>query len=236
MFLNDVTPRLGKPFSRQEGGLFVMCLILVLGCACSIPRVQVGTENGNRVEYGLASWYGKDFHGRLTANGEVYDMYKPSAAHKTLPLGTKVKVTSRKNGKTMVVRINDRGPFVRGRIIDLSYAAAATLGMVEEGVVPVRVETIELGDNRYMKSKEKAVPSGSLIYTVQVGSFQEEGTALHLKRVLEADYAPVFIQVWNDRSKVYYRVRVGKYTKEEDARELSLQLQQQNFTAFVTAE
>ncbi len=236
MFLNEITPRVGKPFFWQGIFLFVMCLIFVIGSACSIPRVQVRIENGNRVEYGLASWYGEDFHGRLTANGEVYDMYKPSAAHKTLPLGTKVKVTNRENGNTMVVRINDRGPFVRGRIIDLSYAAAATLGMLEDGVVPVRVETIELGDNRYMKSKEKAVSSGPLIYTVQVGSFLEEGNALHLKRVLEADYAPVFIQAWNDQSKVYYRVRVGKYAKEEDARKLSRRLQQQNFTVFVTAE
>lgn len=94
-------------------------------------------------EVGEASWYGKKFHGRLTSNREVYDMYKVSAAHKTLPLPSYVEVTNLDNGKKLVVRVNDRGPFHDGRIIDLSYKAAKMLGVVEKGVQKVRVVALE---------------------------------------------------------------------------------------------
>jgi len=93
----------------------------------------------------LASWYGSDFDGKLTANGEVYNMYDMTAAHKTLPLGTKVKVTNTQNGKTAEVRINDRGPYVKGRIIDLSKAAAQTLGI--DGTAPVKLEVTHWPEN-----------------------------------------------------------------------------------------
>ena len=110
-------------------------VVLVAGCAGPGAVVRRGWT-----EVGIASWYGKPFHGRLTANGERYNMYGISAAHKTLPLGTKVKVTRLDNGRSLVVRINDRGPFVQGRIIDLSYGAAKKLKMVQEGIVKVRIE------------------------------------------------------------------------------------------------
>ena len=217
---------------------FIICfwlLTLLINSACSAPKVQVRTEKGRRAEYGLASWYGKKFHGRLTANGEVYDMYKVSAAHKTLPLGTIVKVTNRKNGISLKVRINDRGPFVRGRIIDLSYGGAKALGMVEDGVVPARVETLQLGDNRYVKSGRIITSKVSMSYTVQTGSFLEKENDLELKRLLETRYKTVFIQEWNDQRHVYYRVRVGKFSQEKDAQNLCLQLKRDNYTAFVTA-
>ena len=91
---------------------------------------------------GKASWYGPGFHGRLTANGERYNQYALTAAHKSLPFGTKVKVTNVNNGRSVVVRINDRGPFIRGRVIDLSTAAARNIGMIHHGVVPVRLQII----------------------------------------------------------------------------------------------
>lgn len=94
-------------------------------------------------EDGVASWYGRDFHGKTTANGERYNMYAMTAAHKLLPLGTKVRVTHLRNGKSIVVRVNDRGPFVGDRIIDLSYASAKELGMIGTGTARVRVEAIE---------------------------------------------------------------------------------------------
>lgn len=93
-------------------------------------------------EEGIASWYGADFHEKLTANGECYDMYALTAAHKTLPLPTTVRVTNMENGRSIIVRINDRGPYAKGRVIDLSYAVAKQLGMAEQGVAPVRVEAI----------------------------------------------------------------------------------------------
>ena len=95
-----------------------------------------------KVVAGAASWYGDKFHGRRTANGERYDMHKLTAAHKTLPFGTKVRVTNRENGKSVVVRINDRGPFVGKRVIDLSRGAAAAVGMIQRGIAPVSIEII----------------------------------------------------------------------------------------------
>ncbi len=92
---------------------------------------------------GQASWYGEDYHGRTTANGERYNMYALTAAHRTLPFNTRVRVTNLKNGRRVVVRINDRGPWIRGRVIDLSYEAARRIRMVEDGLVPVIVEVID---------------------------------------------------------------------------------------------
>lgn len=99
-------------------------------------------QRPSKVQKGMASWYGNPFHGRKTANGEIYDMYAISAAHKNLPLPSLALVTNLKNGKSIVVRINDRGPFYKRRIIDLSYSAAQKINMVEDGVVPVKVQSI----------------------------------------------------------------------------------------------
>lgn len=103
------------------------------------------------VYVGISSFYGPDFHGKLTANGETYDMYGVTAAHKTLPLNTVVKVTNLANGKSLILRINDRGPYVAGRILDCSYGAAKKLGFVNRGTTKVRIVVIEVGDNLYMK-------------------------------------------------------------------------------------
>jgi rare lipoprotein A len=112
-------------------------IVLALGCVRG-PRPRYP----GAVQYGLASWYGRDFQGRPTASGEPFDMYAYTAAHRNLPFGTRVRVTNEANGRSVVVRINDRGPWVEGRILDLSYAAAKALGMLEAGVVRVRVEVL----------------------------------------------------------------------------------------------
>jgi rare lipoprotein A len=111
---------------------------VVAGCA-GAPRAVPSTA---RHFDGRASWYGKEQHGGPTASGERFDMYALTAAHRTLPMGTRVRVTNLRNGKSVVVRINDRGPYGRGRIIDVSWAAARALGMLEAGVVPARVEVL----------------------------------------------------------------------------------------------
>lgn len=108
-------------------------------------RVPSGPERwGDHYLRGLASYYGQEFHGRKTANGETFNMYKLSAAHRTLPLGTTVRVWNLENGRSVVLRVNDRGPFIEGRILDLSYAAALELEMVSQGVAPVQIEIMEL--------------------------------------------------------------------------------------------
>ena len=120
---------------------------LVLGCsltvgACaSLPKGQADLDVGMK-ERGIASWYGDDFHGWVTANGEIYDMYALTGAHRTLPLGTMVRVTNVVNGRQITIRINDRGPYVKGRVLDLSYRAAQELNMVREGVSAVYLEVV----------------------------------------------------------------------------------------------
>jgi rare lipoprotein A len=209
-----------------------------------VSRPIYRTESGKTVQYGEASWYGKQFHGRRTANGEIYDMYKVSAAHRTLPLGSVVRVTRRDNGKSLKVRINDRGPFIRGRIIDLSYGAARAVDMVVDGVAPVRVELISLGDNRYYKNGRPELASSSTstppqrraTYTVQVGSYLQRENAQRLKQRLSARYDPVYIREWENRHRVYYRVRVGRFSSEGAARELARRLEAENLSTFVTAD
>lgn len=111
----------------------------------SSGRVPDGPERwGDHYLRGLASWYGQDFHGRKTASGEVYDMYKLTAAHRTLPLGTRARIWNVENGRSCIVKINDRGPFIEGRILDLSYAAALELLMAEKGIARIQIEILKL--------------------------------------------------------------------------------------------
>lgn len=117
-------------------------ILIALLAGCSAVR-NAGETNIGDVQFGIASWYGKKFHGRITTSGEKYDMYKLTAAHRTLPFGTLVRVTNVKNGKSVIVKINDRGPWILDRVIDLSYAAAEKIGMVEDGVTRVRLDIID---------------------------------------------------------------------------------------------
>jgi len=129
-----------KSTRRHSGiGLLLVALGLALGACSSLPKGQADLDLGIKAR-GIASWYGVDFHGLATASGEVYDMEALTGAHRTLPLGTVVKVTNVVNGKQILVRINDRGPYVKGRIVDLSHAAARELDMVEDGVAAVQLE------------------------------------------------------------------------------------------------
>jgi rare lipoprotein A len=125
------------------------------------------------VEIGIASWYGKKFHGRLTSNGEVYDMYQISAAHKALPLPSVVRVTNLDNGRKVIVRVNDRGPFHSDRVIDLSYQAALALGFTEQGTAPVVIEAID--EQNY--PGQTAVPVHHESFYLQVGAFSNAGGA-----------------------------------------------------------
>ena len=117
------------------------------------PRNLKTSKRIPKVITGVSSFYGSDFHGKLTANGEVFDMYGLTAAHKTLPLNTIVRVTNLANNKSLILRINDRGPFIKGRILDCSYGAAKKLDFLLQGTTKVRIEIIEVGDGKYMKHK-----------------------------------------------------------------------------------
>ncbi len=123
----------------------VVVLALAVSCGPRQPPSERPAPDSGWDEEGIASWYGKKFHGRRTANGERYDMYGVTAAHRTLPFGTVVLVRNMNNGKELQVRINDRGPFIKGRIIDLSYGAARKLDMIRDGIVPVRIRVVQQG-------------------------------------------------------------------------------------------
>ncbi len=177
---------------------------------------------GVYTEEGLASWYGEPFHGRRAANGEIYDMYKLTAAHRTLPLESLVRITNLRNGRTTEVRINDRGPFVEGRVVDLSLAAARELDMVGPGVVPVRLELLA-GPSPYLGS-----------FTVQVGSFSMRENAERLRAHLEEHYRPVYIHQYDTPQGYFYRVQVGNLPTQEAAREFAEQLRAgEGFVPFV---
>ena len=173
-------------------------------------------------EEGKASWYGKPFDGRRASNGEIYDMYKLTAAHRTLPFETMVRVTNLNNGKSTTVRITDRGPFVDNRIIDLSLAAAREIDSVGPGVVPVRLEV--LGD----------VDITAGFFTVQVGAFRDRANADRLRDRLSVSYSPIFIQQYDSPEGAFYRLRVGKVSGEDAANELAEQLRsKEGFTTLV---
>ena len=181
------------------------------------PLPQGFTEEGN------ASWYGIPFNGRRSSNGEIYDMYKMTAAHRTYPFDTMVRVTNLNNGKSAVVRITDRGPFVENRVIDLSFAAAQQIESIGPGVVRVRLEVVSGAPD----------PTGGY-FTVQVGAFRERANAERLRERLNATYSPIYIQPFDSADGTLYRVRVGKIAGEDEARQYAARLHaKEDFTTFV---
>ncbi|MGC9021783.1 MAG: septal ring lytic transglycosylase RlpA family protein [Dissulfurimicrobium sp.] len=162
------------------------------------------------VEEGYASWYGPNFHGKPTACGETYNMYDISAAHKILPINTYVRVTNLENGKEVIARINDRGPFVKDRIIDLSYGTAKILGIVGTGTARVRVEALGEGSvtsGGVIKFKKHPDFKKGVFY-VQVGAFLDQANALNMKRRLEGTYKDVTITTGMVGGQVFYRVQI----------------------------
>jgi len=190
---------------------------------------------------GIASWYGKEFHNRPTSSGEPYDMFAMTAAHKILPLGTYVKVTNLENNKSIVVRINDRGPFVAGRVIDLSHSAASNLDMLQSGTAPVRVETIQIASEQILNGKTswRPEPVPNFRYgkfNIQVGAFQTLDNALKLKTTLGREYENVLIQPFVHGEAGCYRVQVGIFRDLIKAYAKAEHLKQQGFAgAFVVA-
>ena len=227
--------RLPPLFTFKEVFL-VLFGLSVWGCS-STPKAKTyvpPTPTPGAVEHGLASWYGKEFDGLPTASGETFRPEKVSAAHRTLPLGTLVEVTNEKNGKSVRVKVNDRGPFVAGRIVDLSRAAAAEIGSVGDGVVPVTLRIVTLGDNSRIRAKSdeppvptpantatKGEPAASTAparpaasgWAVQAGAFGSEENALRLRDRLAARYPTP----WVEDYKGLKRVKFGPYASREEA-------------------
>lgn len=200
----------------------------------------LGTAAGYN-ETGVASWYGKDFHGRPTASGATYDMYGLSCAHKTLPLGTVVRVTNLHNGRNVDLVVNDRGPFVSGRIIDLSYGAARKLGTAAQGVAQVRVSAIgSVGtDQSPAQTKKTAIASRPVQaaggYYVQVGVFSVEANARKVLADLRArGFTGSRIGIINRGGSVLYVVQAGIFSGPGQARQARAMLDAAYPSCFVT--
>jgi len=164
-------------------------------------------------ELGIASWYGRDSHGRKTASGETFDMNGLFAAHRTLPFGTMVRVINLDNFKSVKVKVNDRGPFARNRVAELSLGAARELGFVEAGTARVRIEA------------EEPVCENNAFFTIHAASFWEEENALSLKeRLVKKKFEAVSIDMSETRAAKAYHVRVGSYPSEEKAEKVAAKL------------
>lgn len=228
----------------------------------AVPRVESFNKFANRpytvmgVRYtpiakdapirqvGYASWYGKQFHGKKTSIGEVYDMYLPTAAHPTMPLPSYAKVTNLENGKSIIVRVNDRGPFLKDRIIDLSYGAAKTLGYVNKGVAKVEVRRLtnsEIASGNWenglapVDETPQQVPTTTSVpiysnpesgWGAQIGVFTSEVNAqqfyAHTQAILSSNLSNIPVRLIKDGG--YYRVVVGKNLNHEQARSLASKL------------
>lgn len=214
--------------------------------ADAVPRRDVITASGNKSPYvvfgrqyelmtdyrgyrarGIASWYGTKFHGRLTSNGEVYDLYQMTAAHKTLPIPVYVRVTNLDNGRSAVVRVNDRGPFHDDRLIDLSYAAAVKLGFADKGTAPVEIAVIDLDNKAPPAPGESA--AGGTHYFLQVGAFRARDSAERLQLELSQRHElPVLISL-SEGAPVLHRVRVGPFTDYLEAERVRRTLESNNY-------
>ncbi len=173
-------------------------------------------------ERGIASWYGPKFHGRRASSGETYDMYAMTAAHKTLPLPTYVEVTNLQNGRQVVVRINDRGPFVGTRLIDLSYAAAEKLAITDRGTALVEVRAIDPGPDRHKTPGKARLDASNLQLFIQVGAFANRDNAVQLRnRLLGAQIPKIRVEPHQREGRCLYRVWVGPIASVEDADRMS---------------
>lgn len=198
---------------RRCGAIIaVLTALFCAGCAKKRPRPRTPPPPAGWSESGIASWYGHPYHGRKAANGETYDMNKLTAAHRTLPFGALVEVENRDNGKRTTVRITDRGPFVDGRVIDLSRAAAQEIGMIGPGTARVRLLLVGYG-----RAREEEGEGG---FAVQAGAFSSRENAEALRERLAGKHHLVRV-VEREGAEARWRVLVGEKRTEEEARELA---------------
>jgi rare lipoprotein A len=200
----------------------VWALALLAGCSRAVVSTPPVPPVAGTEVVGFASWYGAPHHGRRTASGEVYDMHQLTAAHRTMPFGTRLLVTNRDTSQSAEVRVNDRGPFVEGRILDVSYAAARQLGAVGPGVIPVRLRVIALPGTRRV--------TGDSGFTLQVGSFTSRARAEALRDAVGGNATIAETPV---AETTLYRVQVGSYPDRPQARVAAQDLTSRGFQVII---
>lgn len=206
----------------------LLCFTVIFPCSLAWGQEK---EEPELYQEGICSYYGKKFHGRKTANGETFDMYAMTAAHKALPFNTHIKVTNLKNNKSIIVRINDRGPFVGKRILDLSYGAAREIGLGRAGIGKVRIETYNYTPPpvvspeslaTYIAGKYYSI-SGSKVkvksgYGIQIISFSRpENLTKHYKKLNENGYRQVYTNLAIKDNERVYEIRLGKFRSKKSA-------------------
>ncbi|MBI5074492.1 MAG: septal ring lytic transglycosylase RlpA family protein [Nitrospirae bacterium] len=216
--------------------LYTLLITILVSCSSSRQAVRqkpvqqdlpVGSVEA------VASWYGSDFHGRPTSSGQIFDMYLHTCAHKQYPFGTRLKVTLKSNNRSVECIVNDRGPFIEGRDIDLSYASAKEINLIGPGTAPVLIE-IQGRDASYIKpvrvqsSDRKGSP-----FAVQIGSFTDSINAVRLKVGLRLKEVNAYIQETEVRGITYYRVRVGNFDQFSQAMDMAEQLGQEGYPALI---
>ena len=210
----------------RPAALLALLMAGLMAASCGVRGARPGEGGGRSLGYLTVSWYGPGFHGKRTASGEKYNMDAMTCAHKSMPFGNRLRIVNPENGRSVTVTVNDRGPFVRGRDIDLSRAAASQLDIVNKGTARVKVFYLDR-DMRYASYiKDGRVEGRSPVasasskpgpFTIQVASFRERDNAEYLKKGLELVHDRVYMmEKWIDGTR-YYRVRVGKFGSESKA-------------------
>ena len=201
-----------------------LLIIPILIFSCSSAPQRADTEP----RHVIASWYGYEFHGKATASGERFDMFAFTCAHRDLPFGTILQVMNPYNGRSAKCVVNDRGPFVEGRDIDLSYATAKEIGLKNTGMVMLEY----LGrDTRYVREVQYSTAGGPL--TVQIGSFRDQENARRLKAGLDLNYKDVYIHERVINNTTYYRVRIGRFSDRRKAFGLAKKLAQEGYSPII---
>jgi len=212
--------------------IIISWLSLIVSCATTPRPVELVPEEPRGRILVTASWYGPKFHGKPTSSGERFNMYDLTCAHKTFKFGTKLRVTNPDNGKSVIVTVNDRGPFVEGRDLDLSYGAAKAIDFVEKGVGKVWIEYMGR-DTRYAKKIPFEPLETTDLLTIQVGSFIDESNANRLKKGLEYKYDDVYITTVYIKGQKYHRVRIGKFSSYESAYSTAEKLAEEGYSTLI---
>jgi len=215
----------------RQALIVISCLALILTSCGEKRKVRSAIPSPvNGIEVGIASWYGHPYHGRTSASGEVYDMEQLTAAHRTLPFGTLVRVVNLENEKMVDVRINDRGPFIDERIIDLSHAAAQAIDLIGPGIARVRLEVL-------LAPAAVISPINSGVFCVQVGAFRVRANADRVRAEMEARYGAARLSLQPGTTDIW-RVLVGREATVNEAGALAKRIrsEQELAHAFVVRE
>jgi len=207
-------------------------LLITFLTSCSSVYTKNSPLPADDKAYAVASWYGPQFHGRPTSSGEIFNMYAMTCAHKEYPFGTRLRVTNIENNRSTECVVNDRGPFVEDRDIDLSYAVAKEIGVIGPGLARVLLEP-KGRDNSYVRSVKVQTVGMTGPFVIQVGAFADSANAIQLKAALERKYTNVYIQETEVGGMTYYRVRVGNYEDYTRALSVAGQLGQEGYQALV---